>query len=149
MREKDKVFKGEGIPGVAVPGVGAELPGGAEGARRATGAAPGGKGGAEEPMLRMSVPRKRDAVLRLMRGETLERLSRELNVPAGRISQWRDAFIAAGEAALKSRELDARDEQLQRQQSKIGELTMENELLRQKNKRMETGLPLAWRRPRR
>ena len=145
MREKDKVFKGEGISGAAVPGVGVELPGGAEGARRATGAAPGGKGDAE-PMLRMSVPRKRDAVLRLMRGETLERLSRELNVPAGRLSQWRDAFIAAGEAALKSRELDARDEQLQRQQSKIGELTMENELLRQKNKRMEAGLPLArWR----
>lgn len=143
MREKDKVFKGEGISGAGV-----ELPGGAEGARRATGAAPGGKAGAE-PMLRMSVPRKRDAVLRLMRGETLERLSRELNVPAGRLSQWRDAFIAAGEAALRSRELDARDEQLQRQQSKIGELTMENELLRQKNKRMETGLPLAWRRPRR
>jgi cell shape-determining protein MreC len=76
----------------------------------------------------------------------LESLSRELKVPAGRISQWRDAFIAAGEAALRSRELDARDEQLQRQQSKIGELTMENELLRQKNKRMEAGLPLGrWR----
>jgi hypothetical protein len=148
MREKQKSFKGAGISGVAVPGAGVELPGGAEGARRATGAAPGGKGGAE-PILRMSMPRKRDAVLRLMRGETLETLSRELKVPAGRISQWRDAFIAAGEAALKSRELDARDEQLQRQQSKIGELTMENELLRQKNKRMEVGLPLAWRRPRR
>ena len=148
MKEKDKVFKGEGISGVAAPGEGKEFSGGAEGARRATGAAPDGKSGAA-PMLRMSVPRKRDAVLRLMRGETLERLSRELNVPAGRLSQWRDAFIAAGEAALKSRELDARDEQLQRQQSKIGELTMENELLRQKNKRMEAGVPLAWRRPRR
>lgn len=138
MREKPKLHEGEAVPGV-------ELPGGAEGARRATGAAPGGKGGAE-PMLRMSAPRKRDAVLRLMRGETLEALSRELKVPAGRLSQWRDAFIAAGETALKSRELDARDEHLQRQQSKIGELTMENELLRQKNKRMEAGLPLArWR----
>lgn len=140
MREKPKLHEGE-----VVLGVGGELPGGAEGARRATGAAPGVKGGSE-PMLRMSVPRKRDVVLRLMRGETLESLSRELKVPAGRISQWRDAFIAAGEAALRSRELDARDEQLQRQQSKIGELTMENELLRQKNKRMEAGLPLGrWR----
>jgi transposase len=135
MREKAKLHEGEEAPG-------GEKPGGAEGARRATGAAPGGK----ESMQRMSARRKRDVVLRLMRGETLDALSRELKIPAGVISQWRDAFIAAGEAALKSRELDARDEQLQRQQSKIGELTMENELFRQKIKRMEAGFPLGrWR----
>jgi transposase len=146
MREKPKSHEVEAVTGGVVGGgAGGEITGGAEGARRATGAAPDGKD-VVEPMLRMSVARKRDVVLRLMRGETLDALSRELKLPAGRISQWRDEFIAGGEAALKSRELDARDEQIRRQHSKIGELTMENELLRQKNKRMEAGFPLArWR----
>ena len=138
MKEKERTQKGKAW-------LGEEFLGAAEGAHGATGAAPKGTDGEAAPQ-RMSMPRKRDAVLRLMRGETLEALSRELKVPAGRLSQWRDAFIAAGESALKSRELDARDEHIQRQQSKIGELTMENELLRQKARRMEAGLPLArWR----
>jgi hypothetical protein len=138
MKEKEGKQKGKA-------GLGVDFLGAAEGAHGATGAAPTGKAGEETPQ-RMSAHRKRDAVLRLMRGETLETLSRELRVPAGRLSQWRDAFIAGGEAALKSREMDARDEQIQMQQSKIGELTMENELLRQKTKRIEAGLPLArWR----
>ena len=141
MKEKEEVQKGK-------LGAGVDFLGAAQGAHGATGAAPTGNAGEGGPQ-RMSAHRKRDAVLRLMRGETLETLSRELCVSAGRLSQWRDAFIAAGEAALKSRELDARDEQLQMQQCKIGELTMENELLRQKAKRMEAGLPLAPRRSRR
>ena len=56
----------------------------AEGARRATGDA-AGRG-------RVSARRKRETVLRLLRGEDLESVSRELGITAARASQWRDQF---------------------------------------------------------
>src|SRR5919202_1742075 len=56
---------------------------------------------------RMSRPRKRDAVLRLLRGEDLERVSRSLGVTAATLSGWRDAFLAGGEAALATKPADA------------------------------------------
>ena len=44
-------------------------------------------------------------------GEDLESVSRELGITAARASQWRDQFLAAGQAGLKSRAPDARDEE--------------------------------------
>ena len=81
---------------------------------------------------RFSVRRKTDAVLRLLRGEDLELLSRELGVTAATLSGWRDDFLAAGQAALKSRPDDERDEEIARLRAKVGELTMDNELLLQR-----------------
>ena len=52
---------------------------------------------------RCSARRKRATVLRLLRGEDLESVSRELGITAARASQWRDQFLAAGQAGLKSR----------------------------------------------
>ena len=78
---------------------------------------------------RFSARRKRATVLRLLRGEDLESVSRELGVTAARASQWRAQFLAAGQAGLKSRAPDARDEEHQRLHAKFGELLMENELL--------------------
>src|SRR5947199_7506394 len=52
---------------------------------------------------RMSRKRKRDAVLRLLRGEDLETLSRALGVTAATLSGWQDSFLAAGEASLATR----------------------------------------------
>ena len=113
----------------------------AEGARRATGGATGrGRGG------RFSVGRKREVVLRLLRGEDLESVSRELGITAARASQWREQFLAAGQAGLKSRAPDARDEANRRLQAKVGELLMENELLYVKVDQLEAGGPLARRR---
>ena len=66
----------------------------AEGARRATGDAAGnGRGG------RFSARRKRETVRRLLRGEDLESVSRELGITAARASPWRDQFLAAGQAS--------------------------------------------------
>ena len=89
------------------------------------------------------------AVQRLMRGESLEALSRELNVPAHRLSEWRDRVLIAAESALKERERDARDEDIERLKAKVGEITMANELLYSKIERLEAGRPLAGRRSRR
>ena len=52
---------------------------------------------------RMSRPRKREAVLRLLRGEDLELVSRTLGVTAATLTSWRDAFLAGGEAALATK----------------------------------------------
>ena len=113
----------------------------AEGARRATGGATGRDRGG-----RFSVGRKREVVLRLLRGEDLESVSRELGITAARASQWREQFLAAGQAGLKSRAPDARDEANRRLQAKVGELLMENELLYVKVDQLEAGGPLARRR---
>jgi len=105
--------------------------------------------GPEPPRRRMSARRKQDAVLRLLRGEDLELLSRTLGVTAAELSGWRDQFLAGGEASLKSRPADARDAAIDRLQAKVGELTMTTELLEAKIERLETARPLARRRSRR
>ena len=63
---------------------------------------------------RMTAGRKRDAVLRLLRGEPLEIVARELAVTAADLSAWRDAFLEAGAASLKARARDDRDETIDR-----------------------------------
>ena len=73
-------------------------------------------------------------------------LSRELGVTAARASQWRDQFLVAGQAGLKSRATEAVDENSRRLQAKVGELLMENELLYAKADHLEAGVPLARRR---
>jgi hypothetical protein len=96
----------------------------------------------------MSAKRKQSAVLRLLRGEDLELVSRELAVPAAELSAWRDAFLTAGEASLKTRPADGRDLEIGRLKTKVGELTMTAELLEAKIERLEGGRPLTGRRSR-
>ena len=88
---------------------------------------------------RMTAGRKRDAVLRLLRGESLEIVARELAVTAADLSAWRDAFLEAGAASLKARPRDDRDERIDRLRSKLGEVLMDNELLYTKVDRLEAG----------
>ena len=78
---------------------------------------------------RWSASRKVDVVLRLLRGEKLETLSRELGVEAHRIAAWRDEFLEAGKEGLKGkRQMSDEDRRLRDAERKIGELTMENEI---------------------
>ena len=81
--------------------------------------------------------------------EMLHRFCHPEEHTAARASQWRDQFLAAGQASLKSRAPDARDEANRRLQAKIGELLMENELLYAKVDQLEAAGPLARRRSRR
>ena len=97
---------------------------------------------------RWSSRRQTEVVLRILRGEALDALSRELGVTAGTLAHWRDQFLAAGQAGVRSRPTDARDEDLARLRAKIGELTMENELLRERAERAEAGHPFGARRSR-
>ncbi len=97
------------------------------------------------PGQRWSAARKREVVLRLMRGEAAELLSRELGLPLFKLEQWRQKAEAALEGALKEREADPADAQLAAAMQRIGELSMEVELLRAK---VERPGPLARRRSR-
>src|ERR671933_788825 len=108
----------------------------------ASGAAARGRGG------RMSRQRKRDAVLRLLRGEDLEVVSRALGVTAATLSGWRDAFLAAGEASLATRPTDGEALESGRLKARLGEMLLERELLEAKLSALEGGRPLARRRPR-
>jgi transposase len=109
------------------------------------GAPTGGAG----PERRNTARRKLAAVTRLLRGEPLETLARELNVTVACLSEWRDRALIGAEAAMKERERDSRDEELLRLKVKLGEVTMANELLEQKIATLEGGRPLARRRSRR
>ena len=92
---------------------------------------------------RFSVKKKAEAVLRVMRGESLDSVSRDLGVTAAKLSEWRDQFHSGAQAALRSRPSDERDERVKDLQAKIGELTMDNELLQQRIDRLEARRPLA------
>jgi hypothetical protein len=118
-----------------------------EGGRSPAALSPGrdGTGRPLAPGQRWSVARKREIVLRLLRGEAAEDLSRELAVPIYRLEQWRERALAGIAGALKERATDPLGDELGAAMRRIGELTMANELLRA---RVERPGPLARRRSR-
>ena len=116
---------------------------------RAQTAGAGAPSGGAGPERRFSARRKLAAVTRLLRGEPLETLARELDVTAARLSEWRDRALVAAEAAMKERERDGRDEEMLRLRAKLGEVTMADEPLERKVAALEAGRPLGRRRSRR
>ena len=110
------------------------------------GAAVAGSGDGGREAGRFSARRETETILRLLRGEAFDSVARELGVTAATLAQWREHFLAGGQAALKSRPADERDEEIQRLRAKVGEITMNNELLLDRCHRLEAGLPLALRR---
>ena len=119
--------------------VGGVAPGSVKGARRAT----GGEPGAAAEVKRWSAGRKKEVVLRLLRGEPVDAISREVCVPIYRLEEWRDRALAGIDAGLKERENDPVERQLDDAKRRIGELVMEVEIL-QKERRAKR--PLVGRR---
>ena len=118
-----------------------QRPGDAERPQESGAAAPG-RGG------RMSRPRKTAAVLRLLRGEDLETVSRSLGVTAATLSAWRDAFLTAGEAALTTKPAAGEALESDRLKAKLGAALIERDLLQEKMAILEANRPLARRRHR-
>jgi transposase len=81
---------------------------------------------------RWSSRKKMDAVLRLLKGEDLDLLSRELR--AATLSSWRNVFLANGLAGLKSRDIDARDEKIGALHKALGETALNLEISREINR---------------
>jgi transposase-like protein len=83
-----------------------------------------------EPGQRWSVMRKREVALRILRGESIDALSRELGVELYRLERWRDRALAGIDASLRERGSGPLEAELDQAKKRIGELSMENELLR-------------------
>jgi len=97
------------------------------------------------PSQRWSLSRKREVVLRLMRGDPVEDLSRRLAVPVWKLEEWRQRGLAGIDTGLRERDDNPQERALAEAHRRIGELSMENELLRA---RLEKPGPLARRRSR-
>jgi transposase-like protein len=78
---------------------------------------------------RWSVACKREVALRLLRGESVDDLSRELGIEIYRLEQWREKALVGIDESLKQRQNDPIQSELNQAMRRIGELTMENELL--------------------
>jgi transposase len=119
----------------------------AEGARRATGAATVvATVGPLGPGQRWSLTRKREVALRLLRGEPVAALSRELGVEIHRLEKWREKALDGIDNALRERDGDPLNDELEAAVKRVGELSMEVELLRERCRRKD---PLAFRRSKR
>ena len=77
---------------------------------------------------RWSAKAKTEVVLRLLRGEAVDVVSREVQVPAHELEAWRRTFLEAAAEGLKRRHGDAEARLLQQAQAKVGELAMRLEL---------------------
>ena len=122
-----------------------------EGAGRATGVRSGDATAGARPLgpgQRWSAGRKREVVLRVLRGESLDALSREFGVEIYRLEEWRERALAGLECGLKNRQGDPLAEALDTAKRHIGELSMEIELLRERARSAEKRFPLAMRRSR-
>ena len=95
---------------------------------------------------RFSSRKKMEVVLRVLRGDDLDLVSRDAGITAAKLSEWRDQVIASGQAALKSRAADGRDDELARLKALVREMTMRLGLSREAVQRLLGCAPLATRR---
>ena len=89
-------------------------------------AATEGRGGT--PPERWSAQGKVEIVLRLLRGEDLGEVSREMRVSPAVLEEWRRVFLETGQQGLRIRSRDPGERELTRTRAKLGELTMRMEL---------------------
>jgi transposase len=82
---------------------------------------------ADELPERWSVQRKTDLVLRLLRGEGLDGVSRESQVPAHELERWQRIFLEQGKRGLRTK-AEPEERELILARAKIGELMMRLEL---------------------
>ena len=94
---------------------------------------------------RWSSRRKVSVIVELLRGADLESTSRKYRVTVATLTEWRDRFLTSGEAGLHSREVDVEDEEKRRLKSVVANVSIENELLREKIARLESNRPLGLR----
>jgi hypothetical protein len=80
----------------------------------------------------MSVNKKEEVVLRLLNGESINDLSRELKIAVNEIESWKQRFLVAAREGLKSHGKDPVEKELELAKKTIGELTMELNLHKKK-----------------
>lgn len=98
------------------------------------------------PMRRWSARRKQEVVLRLLAGEPIDSLSREVGVEIFQLEEWRAKALSGMSEALKSRAGDPLEGELDAAKRHIGDLSMKVEILQ---KMVDLRRPLSKRRSRR
>ncbi len=85
---------------------------------------------------RWSANRKKEAVLRMLRGEPIDALSQELCIENYRLEEWHEKALQGIEEALKNRDGDPHTAELDAAMRRIGEISLENEMLRERIKKL-------------
>jgi transposase len=93
-----------------------------------------------EKRRRITANMKREIVLRIFRGEPLNILSRELDIPAEKLTRWKEAFTQGGIENLKIKPNSPEVQEIRKLKEMVGEKSMEIELLYQKIDKLEAGL---------
>lgn len=83
-------------------------------------------------------------ILELLRGADLQSTSRKYRGTAATLSDWRDRFLAAGDAGIKSREVEVEDEEKRRPKSVVASPSVETELRREKDRADGGRLPFGF-----
>lgn len=90
---------------------------------------------ASEPFERWTAKRRATLVLRILKGETsVAEAARGHGLTVGEVENWQEQFLRAAENGLRRRPKDEealKDEQIKKLKQKIGDLVVENDVLRE------------------
>jgi len=91
-----------------------------------------------EDLQRWTAKRRVALVTSILKGETsVQEAARKQGLTVAEIEDWRDRFLLAAENALRARPKDdeaLKDEQIRKLKQKVGELVLENDVLREATK---------------
>ena len=77
---------------------------------------------------------KKELVMRLLRGEPVHGVSREMAVPVYKLERWRNCALSGLDAALRECENESMEASLEEAYRRINELSTEVELLRKRRR---------------
>ena len=90
---------------------------------------------AAEPIERWTAKRRVALVVRLLKGETsVAEAARTHGVTVAEVEDWREKFLVGAENALRTRPKDedaVKAEQIKKLKQKIGDLVLDNDILRE------------------
>lgn len=88
----------------------------------------------DQPIKRWTAKRRSALVLSILRGETsVQEAARQHGLTVADVEEWRDRFLGGAENALRSRPRDEealKEEEIKRLKQKVGELVMDNDILK-------------------
>ena len=88
-----------------------------------------------EPIERWTAKRRAALILSILKGETsVAEAARKHALTVGEIEDWRDRFVTGAENALRNRPKEdeaLKDEQIKKLKQKIGDLVLDNDILRE------------------
>jgi transposase-like protein len=91
----------------------------------------------QKPAKRWTVKRKLEVIMEGLRGEiTPGEIARKYGITTAQYYEWRDQFMAGGQAGLKTGGEDdprvaQRDDEIKRLQQLVGQLTQEKQILQE------------------